>query len=539
MDRDTSFAERVELVGSGRNVVAGATRVGSLDPEAPLTVTLVVRRPSPEHLLAWIEAQSQLSPLLRSPMSQTEFETKHGIEPADLHAISSFAAHYGLTVEKTHIAAGTVHLSGPVRAMNEAFGIELSSYQHKAFSYRGHEGPVYIPSTLSSVVTDVLGLDSRPQAHPHFRVAHSSLKDTRASATQVAYSPLQVAQLYNFPTDTTGTGQCIGIIELGGGYQLSNLTSYFTSLGLVMPSITSVDVDGGLNQPSGNTTGPDGEVDLDIEVAGAIAPGARIVVYFAPNTDAGFLNAITTAIHDTTNKPNILSISWGGPENSWTSSAIQSMNRALQDAAALGVTVCCAAGDNGSTDGVNDGAYHVDFPASSPYVLACGGTTLQASGNVIEQEVVWNDGQQGGATGGGVSAVFPLPAWQANANVPPSANPGGYVGRGVPDVAGDADPATGYQVLVDGQSMAIGGTSAVAPLWAGLLALANAKLGHSLGYLNPTLYGVNQSIAFHDITSGTNDTVGTGEVYAAGPGWDPCTGLGSPNGDALIQVLSR
>jgi kumamolisin len=273
---------------------------------------------------------------------------------------------------------------------------------------------------------------------------------------------------------------------------------------------------------------------LDIEVAGAVAPAARLVVYFAPNTDAGFLDAISQAAMDTVNKPSILSISWGGPESSWTAQSLQSFNSALQSAAAVGVTVCIASGDNGSDDGVGDGKDHVDFPASSPYALACGGTKLTISGSAISSEVVWNEqASNEGATGGGVSGTFPLPTYQANANVPVSKNPSGFKGRGVPDVAGDADPSTGYQVQADGQSFAVGGTSAVAPLWAGLIALFNQSEGKSLGYLNPALYQNGESGgAFRDITSGNNGD------FKAAKGWDACTGWGSPNGAALLAALS-
>jgi kumamolisin len=294
--------------------------------------------------------------------------------------------------------------------------------------------------------------------------------------------------------------------------------------------VSSVSVDGAANAPTGDPNSADGEVALDIEVAGALAPGAKIVAYFGPNTDQGFLDAITTAIHDTTNAPSIVSISWGGPESTWTAQALSSFDAAFADAATLGITVCVAAGDNGSSDGVTDGEAHVDFPASSPHVLACGGTSLAASGATIESETVWNDGSQGGATGGGISGTFGLPAWQQNAGVPPSVNPGAPVGRGVPDVAGNADPQTGYVTLVDGQSGVIGGTSAVAPLWAALTALLNEQSGASLGFLNAQLYA--QTTSLNDITVGNNG------AYSAGPGWDACTGLGSPNGTLLAASLS-
>ena len=270
---------------------------------------------------------------------------------------------------------------------------------------------------------------------------------------------------------------------------------------------------------------------LDIEVAAAVAPKALIAVYFAPNTDKGFLDAVTMAIHDTTHKPSVISISWGSAENNWTEQAMTSFDQAFQTAAALGVTVCCAAGDNGSADGEKDGKAHVDFPASSPFALGCGGTKLTASGNTIADETVWNESADS-ATGGGVSDFFPLPQYQSTAGIPPSANPGSHKGRGVPDVAGDADPATGYLVRVDGEEFVIGGTSAVAPLWAGLIALMNQKLSHPVGFLNPLIYQpVVGKGSFRDISSGNNG------VYSAKQDWDACTGWGTPNGAKLLQAL--
>ena len=274
----------------------------------------------------------------------------------------------------------------------------------------------------------------------------------------------------------------------------------------------------------------DGEVMLDIEVAGAVAPAAHIVVYFAPNTDQGFHDAITTAVHDTTNKPSVVSISWGGPEDSWTQQARDAMLSACTDAAAVGVTITAAAGDDGATDGVSDNKLHVDLPACLPPVLACGGTRLDTNKNKITNETVWNElAKNEGATGGGVSRIFPIPTYQSSAGVPvhPETK---FAGRGVPDVSGDADPVTGYQVRVDGKNMVIGGTSAVAPLWAGLIALLNQQLGTPVGFVHPALYAIGTP-AFRDISSGNNGG------YSAGPNWDACTGFGSPNGDALLKAL--
>jgi kumamolisin len=439
--------------------------------------------------------------------------------------VEAFAKEHGLKVVEASAARRTLVLSGTAAQLSTAFGVKLARYEHPEGTYRGRSGPIYVPSKLSSIVQAVLGLDDRPQAKPHLR----AFKKRQGG---VSYTPPQLARLYDFPKGVDGSGQCIGIVELGGGYTSQDLKAYFASLSIPMPKVIAVGVDGGSNSPTGDPSGPDGEVMLDVEVAGGVAPGAQIVVYFAPNTDRGFLDAITTAVHDSQNKPSVISISWGSAESNWTSQATQAFDQAFQAAAVMGVTVCCAAGDGGSSDGESDGLAHVDFPASSPHALACGGTRLMSKGGVIASEVVWNDEPGGGATGGGVSDVFPLPAWQSSANVPPSANPGGHVGRGVPDICADADPVTGYDVRVDGQTTVFGGTSAVAPLWAGLIALMNQQLGRPIGYLNPLLYGkVNNIGGLHDITMGNNG------AYSARPGWDACTGLGSPDGSKLLTSL--
>ena len=521
------FDKYVKIPGSERQPMAGATQSGALDNHEAMQVTVVLRS------RAGANAES-LDKMIASGkrMSREEYESRYGADPADVQKLLAFAGAFGLSMANVNLAARTVTLSGTCRDFAHAFQVKLERYQYQGGSYRGRTGMVNIPQELSGIVLSVHGLDNRPQAKAHFRLASA----VSAAAAAVSYTPLQIAKAYTFPTSGNGSGETIGIIELGGGYNQSDLTTYFNGLKISpAPTVVAVSVDGAQNAPTGDTGGPDTEVALDIEVAGAVAPGARIAVYFAPNSDSGFLDAINQAVMDTVNKPSVISISWGGPESSWTAQSLQSYNSALQAAAAMGVTVCIACGDNGSTDGVGDGRDHVDFPASSPYSLACGGTTLKISGSSISSEVVWNGLSSGdGATGGGVSGTFPLPSYQANANVPPSTNPKGYKGRGLPDVCGDADPATGYQVQVDGSSFAVGGTSAVAPLWAGLIALMNQAAGKSLGYLNPTLYqNVGETgSAFRDITSGNNGD------YSAGPGWDACTGWGSPSGANLLKALS-
>ena len=429
-------------------------------------------------------------------------------------------------------------LSGTVKSMSDAFGVQLSYYTHPGGRYRGRVGTLQIPKELDGVIEGVFGLDNRPQAQPHFRRRKPAGPGVKPHAAGVSYNPGDVANAYNFPANMEGTGQAIAILELGGGYTQGDLNTFFSGIGLPKPTVTAIPVDSGANSP-GDPNGADGEVELDIEVAGAIAPKAQFGVYFAPNTDAGFLDALTSAVHDTNLRPSIVSISWGGPETQWTQQARDAFNSACQDAATMGVTILAASGDNGDTDNDPSGNPTVDFPAVSPYVVGCGGTKLTITNGQIANEVVWNElANNEGATGGGVSQTIPIPDYQKNAGVP--AYPGtGYAGRGVPDVAGDADPATGYNVVVDGQSTVIGGTSAVAPLYAGLLALINQALGTAVGYINPLLYTNPAMTTFQDITMGNNiDPNGTNKsTWSAGPGWDPCTGLGSPNGSKLLAAL--
>jgi len=522
---------RNPLKGSERKPLPGAKAVGPADPSERLEVSVLLRRRNADALK---ERVTKLSRRDRAGghLSREEFEEQFGADSTDIAAVKKFAAMHGLSVVQEHAGRRTVVLSGTVAQFSEAFGVELQRFEHAGSSYRGRVGSVQLPNELRGRVEAVLGLDNRPAAKPHFRRVRSSGNvhwhaDTGAATS---FTPLQLASLYNFPPGT-GQGECVGIIELGGGERMADLSAYFSALGISPgPKVTAISVDHGKNHPTGDPNGPDGEVMLDIEVVGAIAPQANIAVYFAPNTDAGFLDAITTAIHDTTNKPSVISISWGGPESSWTQQAMTAFDSAFQAAAAVGITVCIASGDNGSSDGVTDGADHVDFPASSPHALACGGTNLQVSGNEISGESVWNDGAQGGSGGGGVSSFFALPAWQDGLQTTKtSGSTAPLTMRGVPDVCADADPETGYDVRIDGTDTVIGGTSAVAPLWAGLIARINATNGRPVGFINPTLYAT--PAALHDITQGDNGD------FQASPGWDACTGLGSPDGAQIATLL--
>lgn len=502
------MSDRIVLQGS--HIAHRHQPVGSASLDESMSVTVILRRNTGMSTLPF-------GPKARH-LDHDTFAGLYGMKDADLENLRAFAQLHELSVGPINRAGRTVRLSGTVAQIQTAFGVSIQNYEDASKNrFRANDAPASIPSGLGPSVAHVLGLSERPVATPKFRIGDAAVATT--------FTPPQLASIYQFPNGT-GEGQCIGIVELGGGYQTSDLQTFFTGINEALPNVVAVSVDGGANVPGGDPNGADPEVELDIEIAGGIAPGATIAVYFSPNTDAGFLDAVTTAIHDTTNNPSVISISWGGPENSWSGSSLSAFDEAFQDAAMLGITVCVAAGDGGSADGTSSDV--VDFPASSPNALACGGTSLVANGTTISSETVWNDGG-GEATGGGISANFPVPTYQTG--LVATLSEGGteaLTGRGVPDIAGNADPNTGYAIVVDGESIVVGGTSAVAPLWAGLIAVINSITGKNQGFINPTL---SASVA-NDVTSGNNGT------FAAAVGWDACTGWGSPNGPALLAALT-
>jgi kumamolisin len=504
-------ARQTPIPGSERRAPTGQ-RVGPCDPNAQAEVSVYLKPPAvPAPADGRFHDRSQL-----------HAARARALKPA-LDALTAFAQQHGLSVSEHDLGRRLVKLKGSLAALQAAFGAQLHTYYEGGRHFRARSGHLSAPADVVQHVEAVLGLDQRPIA------TCKSLRLADPDAAAASYLPTQVARLYGFP-DATGAGQCVALIELGGGFTAADTAAAFKAMGLSPPQVTAVAVSGGSNAP-GQDQDADGEVALDIQVAGGAAPGAAFAVYFAPNTDQGFVDAITQAAHDTANKPSTMSISWGSAESQWTQQAITTMTSALQDAVDLGLSVFAASGDNLAVDGVSDGKAHVDFPASSPLVVGCGGVRLESSGTSIASETVWNS--EGGGTGGGISVLFPVPAYQADIRLPAPVG-GGSAGRGVPDVAADADPETGYKVVVDGQDEVIGGTSAAAPLWAGLFALINQQAGKPSGQPHATLYA-NPS-AFRDITQGDNKS---GEIgYSAAKGWDACTGLGAPIGAAVAKLFS-
>ena len=544
---------RVEVPGSDKAALPETDLVGPVPPDERFQITVRVRQ---QAALPSLSAHADQPPAERTYMTRAELVAQHGASADDLEKVAAFARTYGLTVDDSDAARRSVLLSGTTAQFEQAFSVTLNRYAAPGGDVRGRSGPIFVPSELGGIVVGVFGLDNRIFAKAQYRLKRHRKPP---AAPPTAFYPAEIAKLYDFPTDITGLGQKIGIIELGGGFRQSELDTYFAEAGVPSPpTVTVVSfAGGGTNSPGTDPldpANPDIEVMLDIQVAGSVAPGAEIVLYFAKDaSDQGFLDVMTAAITDPQNALTAISISWGGPEagrtgtGSGTTAQFQdNFDQALQSAAHLGITVCVASGDSGSAnfaanDPNWDGGAHVDFPASSPYALGCGGTRITVSGGAIADEVVWHSGQNVG-TGGGVSRYFALPSYQANAHVPPAVNPDGPVMRGVPDVSGNAASESGYRVLCDGQEFpdpskqlpGIGGTSAVAPLWAGLIALLAQGLGAKLGWVNPLLYPLAPSTgAFRDITVGSNGD------YQAAPGWDPCTGLGSPDGQKLREALHK
>ncbi len=339
----------------------------------------------------------------------------------------------------------------------------------------------------------------------------------------------EIARLYNFPADLDGTGQVIGLLELSGGYHRKDLDTYFAENHLTSPSVTAISVNGAKNRPGSDA---DGQVLSDIQITGTIAPKSAIRVYFTNPSVDGWVNAIERASAD---QVSVLLIGWGQPESSWKDGEVSAINAALEIAAKSGVTIICAAGERGVTDGVGDAGRHVDFPSSSPWVLSVGGTSLSAASHSIESEVVWNEGDQG-ATGGGVSDHFDRPDWQEAIAVPRRQN--GKMGRGVPDVA-----ATAWNTMpiirIHGSVLQIGGTTVAAAVWAGLIPLINQGLGRNVGYLNPLLYReIGPAGVLRPVSMGNNSVDGV-VGYQAGLGWSPAAGWGTPDGVTLLDWLRK
>lgn len=540
------------LEGSERRPAPSAKLLGPAEANEKVEVTIVLRRRPEGPPIPPLRKFASMAPSQRRRMSEEEFAAKYGAARADIDRVTGFAKSHGLAITETNAARRSVVVSGTVTQMNEAFGVSLGLYRHEVvvgrrrkpqtLTYRGRDGFIHVPNDLADAIVGVFGLDNR-------NITKLNAADPPNTTTLTVP---QVAQLHNFPTNSAA-GQTVaifcGLTEFGDGYATADIQQYFTGLGMALPMITDISVHG-----SNSGSDPFGEITQDIDIVGSAAPGVAIAVYFTTHTQKGWVDCISRVIHPQAGDPvcSVLSSSYyvcdgddptGIAHTGATTAWLNAVHMAFQDGVLQGVTVCIASGDTGTDSKVGDGKAHVQYPVSDPLVLGVGGTTVGNVSGASFDEWVWNDSI--GATGGGISDFFTSTStfanefdYQSGVGVPASLNDG-HFGRGIPDVAANASPNSGYPLTLGGSPSVGNGTSASAPFWAGLIALLNAALGENLGFVNPAIYALGGS-GFQDIVAnpGAADNGFNGVAgYPAGPGWDACTGWGSPDGQALLTAL--
>ena len=496
-------------------------------PREPFELTIYLRPPG----RPWLRRPGSgpdLDDLTGETVTREQLEAERAAAfAAPIAVLRRFAQATGLDFVDIDPLRCQVHVRIPAEIVERVLGVQIGLVEHLGARFRCPLGPLTVPPAIASLVQAIVGLDERP----HVR----KLRPMVGAAGGDGLLPSAIAGLYGLTAPRNGAGQCVAIIEPAGGYSADDLKAACQAMNVPVPEVVDVSVDHGHND-FGQNAQFDQEVGLDIQVVAGVAPAARIAIYFTTNSERGLADAVAAAVHDKVNRPSVVLMTWGEAESAFPRQARIAMDSVLADAAKLGVTVVAAAGDFLATDQVNDGKAHVDYPASSPYVLGCGGTaiTLDASGASIAAEAVWNDGVTG--TGGGISDLYLVPAFQHGIALPPSANGDGRKGRGVPDVAAAAAAVNGYRVVIGGATIVASGTSAVAPLWGASIALANAERGKPLGFLNTRLY--QQPPLLRPITEGNNIQSGTALGYPAAAGWSACTGLGVPKGADLIRALT-
>jgi kumamolisin len=526
--------------GSFRQVMAGAVAVGRVNPHSTIEVTLKVRRK---------KALPALNGRPKKIMTREDLAKTYGANETDIKKVVESFEKFGLRCKVSNAATRTVDLIGTVKDMEEAFLVTLFNYTHRDGNYRGRVGNLHVPIELKDLVEGVFGLDNRRVARRRRTpMAHNTASHALTAVPSSWYKPSELAVHYSFP-DGDGTDQCVAVLEFGGGYFESDLNEFCQLVGIAEPIVNPISVDG---TATNSRDGSEGEVMLDIEVIAGVCPKATIAVYFAQFTERGWIQSIDAVTQDKVNNPSVVSVSWGYAEDAliWTNQAMTQINSTLQEAAHLGITVCVAAGDDGSSDGIKDGHAHTDFPSSSPYVISVGGTTIPVKGGT-QTDIVWFEGDglrqdNGGSTGGGVSAYLPRPTWQSGININ-SVNPGAIAGRIIPDISANADwNASPYLLVVDGGAQPNGGTSAATPLVAALFVLINQSMQPKrVGYVTPLFYGktaagdsIVGAVTCTEVVSGNNNTATVGG-YAAGPGYNAASGWGTPNGQAMIAAFKQ
>lgn len=570
-----------------------ATLLGEVAPGAEMEATVMLKSKATD--LAVDRALRRIKAGQRGFFTESEFIEKFGASEEAMAEVSKFAKTNNLKVADADMRSGRVVLKGTASDFTTAFHTQLNEYRSSTgITFRGREGALALPETLQRNIEGVYGLDDRPHARNYsvsladYNKAQAALEaknktrivtDTKSGETAIlgdqnrglpdmtktipdppkagetppkageaptkageapkaakpgGYLPNQVADAYNFPKNNMGEGSTVSIIQLGGGIDLVNEAAYYKQHGLPEPKIQVISV-GNAPTKTGVNLAADGEVSLDSQIIGAIAPKAQQKVIFAPNSDKGFIDAITRATFpEKGEKPSTsISISWGAPEESWTDQGLKGMSAAFKKAALRGISIFAAAGDDGAVDKAPSGKFNADYPASDPNVTAAGGTRLEIGPDgKVKSEKVWNS--SGGATGGGISQKFDVPEYQKGVDLPQNPQNPAFKGRGVPDISGNADPRTGWKIKVNGVDDVIGGTSAVAPMLAALDARISGEFGRNIGSWNPFLYksGLSGAKFFNDIIGGHNNG------YQTIKGWDATTGWGTLDGalfrDAII-----
>jgi kumamolisin len=535
------MAAAVRLAGSARlrthpSEVVTRRPLTNAELAAPAVVTVHLREsPHGDTLAIALARQHHTQVQNRRYPSATQLVKEHRAHGHDVALVTAWANAAGLRVHARDGAGSALDVSGSLAALARAFGVELEGCRARDMCtgalavYRDHRGELSVPAELDGVVTAALGLSDRPVGRPRLAVL------PRGTVAAYSYTPEELARVYDFPVlpnGGEGVRITVGIAELGGAVHRPDLAA-FTSRNPRLRVVEEAVQGWG---PVSDPFGPDTEVALDWQViAGALsfcAPQADVVVVikYAPNTDRGFTNLEASFATDGRDYMAV-STSWGAPEDLWTPAAMDAMDHSFQMGEVRGIVHTVAAGDNGSADARIDGRQHADHPASAPHAVGCGGTRLVAEAGRRISEEAWNELLVGqGATGGGVSEHFAVPRYQASAGIRPVSADSGASGRGVPDVAANADPLTGYVIHHRGVDCVVGGTSAVAPLWTALLAAVSAASGHRLGNVLPALYGA-RDVGFTDVVAGDNG------AYRTAAGWDPATGLGVPSGRGLCAAL--
>lgn len=481
--------------------------------------------------------------LSQGPYTREEFIDQQGMDPALRQRIIDWVTRNALRL--TDQREWILWLEGSADQIQRTFNIRFY-WRRKGqqwFFYPRNDPEV--PGWMASWIAGIVGLDNISRLNASHR---QPKRPEQLPNGGLGFFPKDLETAYHFPSTYDGTGQTIGLLEFSNGYNIHDVQDFWQRMGITPPTLKFVSVDGTPND--GGAQFYDMEATLDVEWAGAMAPGANLVVYEASAgmSDQSFglsvLKALDYAIHDTVNHPSVLSISYGDSETHFPPAVMQAWDTVILHGAMIGITTFVASGDQGAygLHGLGWPKLRVDTPANCPHAVAVGGTHLVLSPDgSIETETGWTDTNNNGASGGGISQVFPVPSYQSRLTLPLKI--GQHAGRGLPDVAADADPDTGYFVIFQGQGSAIGGTSAAAPLWAALCARINqarTAVGLTpLGYANPVLYNLGAAISpsFRAITEG-NNSYNCVSGFQCGPGWNAVTGWGSPRVSQLIDALT-